>query len=81
VVDETEMNNKSMIRALRSGGGIDRLSLKALPSGPIKCAGTSAILLGLFAAIIDQDEIGNYLVAAGLMFHLTDWFDSWWRQA
>jgi hypothetical protein len=39
--------------------------------------GTGSLVLGLVAAALDMNRAANYLMAAGLLFHLTVWFAAW----
>lgn len=39
--------------------------------------GTASLVLGLVAAVLDMDGVANYLMAAGVLFHLTVWFGAW----
>jgi hypothetical protein len=39
--------------------------------------GTVSLVLGLAAAALGLSALSNYLMATGLLFHLTVWFARW----
>lgn len=39
--------------------------------------GTISLVLGLAALALGIGDLSNYLMATGLLFHLTIWFASW----
>jgi hypothetical protein len=82
-IDEADMKNKFQIRTLQyhaAGNARGNASNRHL-SDLIRPIGTAGVVIGALAAVLHQDEIANYLVATGLLFHLTIWFESWWSTA
>jgi hypothetical protein len=43
----------------------------------ISPVGTASLILGLIAAAAEISVAANYLMATGLLFHLTVWFAGW----
>jgi hypothetical protein len=76
------MKKRFLVRGLQYTSGANPAGSGRRLSLPDHMApfGTFFVIVGLIAVLLGQDESANYLVAAGLLLHLTGWFEKWWKQ-